>query len=283
MKAKSRYIITIENESRLENVFRVSMSPWKITLTGAVILILLLSLGALILYITPAHTLLPGYLKDSERAETEEQHMRLDSLQNAYQINDYFLSNIMHVLDTEREVFSDVKTENRDSLRYASDSIIPTSQEERNFVAMMRERDKYNISIVAPLAAESMMFSSVNEESIISDDSRHSTKAKIIISKRSPVAAIADGTVISVSQSLKEGGGTAVLIQHPKGFLSRCSRLGTVLIEAGDKVSGGQIIALTTNGNARNNEIINIEMWHNGTPLIPYEYLGEPNSDSFLQ
>lgn len=275
MKARSRYRITIENESRLENVLRLSMSPLKIALTAVSVLIAILFLGALLLFITPAHTLLPGYLKDSERAESEDQHMRLDSLQMAYEANEAFISNFMRVLDTDREVMASEITEPADSISFATDSIMPTSQEELNFVAMMRERDKYNISIIAPLAAESLMFSPVNDESVVTEDSKNSTKAKVVLSKRAPVMAIADGTVISVSQSVREGGGTAVLIQHSKGFLSRCSRLGTVLIEPGDKVAGGQIIALTSYGNARKNEVINIEMWHNGTPLVPYEYLGD--------
>lgn len=145
---------------------------------------------------------------------------------------------------------------------------------------MMSEREKYNISVIAPLAAESMMFSPVNEESIISEKTKKSTKAEVILAKGSTVSAIADGRVIAISQSVREGGGTAVLIQHAKGFLSRCNRLGTVLIEPGDYVTGGQVIALTASGNSRNNELISVEMWHNGTPLVPYDYLGDKNAVS---
>lgn len=86
--------------------------------------------------------------------------------------------------------------------------------------------------------------------------------------------------MIAVSQSVREGGGAAVIIQHAKGFLSRCSRLGTILVEPGDFVSGGQIIAITTSGNSRNNQRINIEMWHNGNELVPYDYLGDKNTKS---
>lgn len=275
MKAKSRYRIIIENESRLENVFRASMSPLKLALTAAAIFLVVMFLGALILFLSPAHSLLPGYLKDSERALTEEQHMRLDSLEMIYQDNDAFISNILRVIDSERDVALSRLPEFTDTMPPAYDSIMPTSREEINFVAMMRERDKYNISVIAPLAAESLMFSTLNEESVISEDSRNSTKAKFILPKRAPVMAIADGTVISVSHSVKDGGGTAVLIQHNKGFLSRCSRLGTVLIEPGDKVTGGQVIALAAYGNARINEFVNLEMWYNGTALVPYEYLGD--------
>ena len=280
MRARSRYTIIIENESRLENVFRVSMSPLKIALIAVGVMLFMMLLGALILYVSPAHSILPGYLKDSERAESEEQHMRLDSLQTAYAANEAYISNFLKVLDTDRDIIKEEPPLVSDSLSTYGDSIMPTSQEELNFVALMRERDKFSVSVIAPLAAESLMFSPVNDESIFSEDSKTSLKGKVILSKRAPVAAIADGTVIAVSRTLRDGGGASIIIQHQKGFLSRCSRLGTALVEPGDKVIGGQIIALTSSGNARKNEIINIEMWHNGTPLVPYEYLGDSDTST---
>lgn len=276
MRAHSKYTISIENESRLENVFRLSASPLKLLLMAAGIVCFLLILGAFLLYISPAHSLLPGYLKDSERAETEEQHMRLDSLQMAYNANDAFLSNFLNIIDTDREIKNQtaVSVIANDSTVNNADSIIPTSSEELNLVAMMRERDKFSISVIAPLAAESLMFRGVNDESVFSEDSKTSTKGKVILSKHTPILAIADGTVIAVSRTLRDGG-ASIIIQHPKGFLSRCSRLGLVLVEPGEQVTGGQVIAMTGYGNARKNEFINVEMWHNGTPLVPYEYLGD--------
>lgn len=237
-------------------------------------------IGAIIVGFTPVKHLLPGYLKDSERAATEEHHMRLDSLQQIYETNAAYISNIMSVLNPS-VTSSDTATVSEVSqidVPFSVDSILPTSNEEKKFLSMMRERDKYNISVIAPLAAESMMFSPVNEESVITDKTKNSVKAEVILSKRAPVAAIADGRVIAISQSVRDGGGTAVVIQHAKGFLSRCNRLGTVLIEPGDLVTGGQIIALTASGNSRKNEIITIEMWHNGNQLIPYDYLGDKNA-----
>ena len=119
------------------------------------------------------------------------------------------------------------------------------------------------------------MFNPINDESVISKASKGKRKAEIILAKGSTVAAIADGRVISVSQSVREGGGSAVIIQHPKGFLSRCSRLGSVLVEVGDEVSGGQIIAVQNTTNALKEEIVSVELWHNGTPLSPSDYIGD--------
>ncbi len=198
--------------------------------------------------------------------------MRLDSLRMAYETNAAFIDNLRFVLQpTAHDNYFMQATSISGPL--SADSVLPSSPEEIRFANLMKEREKYNVSVVAPLAAESMMFNPVNEESVVSAATHSEKKADIILASGSAVAAIADGTVIAVSQSIRDGG-TAVIIQHPKGFLSRLSRLGHVLVEPGDVVTGGQIIALSNNGNARRGEIISLEMWHNGDQLTPYEYIG---------
>ncbi len=279
MKTRSRYRLIFEDEGRLENIASVSASGPKWLAGSIVVLIFIMVIGALVTFLTPARRLLPGYLKESERSATEMQLVRLDSIRMAYETNAAFIENLQFVLNPTLHKRDTVAAPAQSS-RMSSDSLLPTSREEAKFAAMMREREKYNVSVVAPLAAESMMFSPVNAESVVSQSSKSEKKAEIILAAKSTVSAIADGTVIAVSQSLKDGG-TVVIIQHPKGFLSRLSRLGSVLVEPGDIVTGGQIIALSNRGNAHNGEIINLEMWHNGNPLIPYEYIGDGNSDSY--
>ena len=271
MNLRSRFKIIVEEESTLERKIQASASILRLALLAAAVVLLAMAAGALVLFFSPARHLLPGYLKESERTATEVQHMRIDSLQNAFQKNVKFLENIMAVMDPSPAI--------RDSVPpfpvEQSDTLLATSSEEARFVALIRERDKFNVSVIAPLAAESMMFSHVNDDAIFASDSKREKKPSIILARGATVSAIADGKIISVSQSLREGGGYAVIIQHPKGFLSRLSRLGTVLVEPGDEISGGQIIAVQNNGNARNEEKIYVELWHNGTSLVPYDYLGD--------
>lgn len=272
MKPPSRFRLIIEDEGRLENVIVVSASALKWFVAVAGILCLLMVIGALIAFLTPARQYLPGYMKESERTATVMQLMRLDSLRMAYETNAAFIDNLRSVLHPSPQDNNALQTASFSGL-LSADSVLPSSPEEIRFATLMKEREKYNVSVVAPLAAESMMFNPVNDVSVVSTATHSEKKAEIILTAGSTVAAIADGTVIAVSQSIRDGG-TAVIIQHPKGFLSRLSRLGHVLVEPGDIVTGGQIIALSNNGNARKGELITLEMWFNGDQLIPYEYIG---------
>lgn len=245
---------------------------------GCAALLIIMMFGVIIAFLTPARQLMPGYLKESERSQAEMQLIRLDSLRMAFEVNEAYIANLKQIMNPEAQKNS-ASHNNRPnytptlSIPYASETLIPTSAEETRFVAQMREREKYNVSVVAPLAAESMMFNSVNRDAILAEKSRMKKKAEIILPERATIAAIADGTVISVSRSIRDGG-SVIIIQHPKGFLSRLSRVGSVLVEAGDMVNGGQIIALSDQGNGIKGELINLEMWFNGLPLIPYDYIG---------
>lgn len=279
MHLNTRYKFTVEDESRLENVANASAPLWKWALGGLVLVLAAVLAGALVVVLSPARYLLPGYLKESERAASEEQHMRLDSLQDAYDKNAAFLENLHNVFYPSSAA-APRDTAAPSTVALTPDSLLPTSAEERKFLAMMGEREKFNISVIAPLAAESMMFFPVNDMAVVAEDSRADFKARILLARGAPVAAVADGKVIAVSQSLREGGGTAVIVQHSKGFLSRLSRLGTVLVEPGDDVAGGQVIAVPAPGSARKDEVVLLEMWHNGTPLVPYDYIGRPEADS---
>lgn len=274
MNTRKRYRISVEDEGRLETLVSVSASPlvWGWSIAGVVIIIMFL--GVFIAFLTPARRLLPGYLKESERAATQMQIMRIDSLRQVCETTAMFLDNLNAVMNPSGEV-APRREVSELNVPLSPDSLLPTSPEEARFVSMIRDREKYNISVVAPLAAESMLFSPVSESSVVTEATKGSRKAEIALAGNSRVAAIADGTVISVSQSLRDGG-AVVIIQHPKGFLSRSGRLGQVLVDVGEEVVGGQVIALPNRGNARRGEIVTLEMWHNGNPLIPYEYIGAP-------
>lgn len=278
MKRHKSYKLSFEDESRLENVIshRAPLWRWGLMVAGAALVMFLAVF--IIISLTPVRRLLPGYLPDSERSATEMQILRLDSLRSVYDSNAAYFQNILNILDGVPQPLDTARSLSPTSPLEA-EALPGATPEEIRFMAQMREKEKYSISVTAQLAAESLMFTMPNSESVFTEKSKNATRGEIVMGKGSTVSAIADGTVIAVSQSFREGG-TSILIQHPKGFLSRCNRLGPALVEPGDKVSGGQVIALANTGNARRGDIISIEMWRDGNPLVPYQYIGDPDPEN---
>lgn len=274
MRRQRKYRVVIEDESRLHDVFSLSMSPLRWIGAGLVFLVVALTVAGTVIYLTPLRSLLPGYMKSGERANTEIGMLRLDSLAEAYRRNESYMKNLMTVLNTDRVPADSAGLATATNLLTA-DSLAGPSEEESRFVTEVREREKFNISVVAPLAADAMMFVPVSPESIITTDSRARRTARVILADGESPCAVADGRIVGVFRSAS-GGGNVMVIQHPKGFLSCYSRLGTPLADTGDEVTGGQIIALQATGNGMRGNEIHLQMWHNGTPLIPYEYIGDP-------
>lgn len=225
-----------------------------------------------ILASTPMKTHLPGYLKESERTATEEQHLRLDSLVKVYEVNEAYITGILDALNPSEETGIKENLQ-KDPNPLIVDSLMPASDEERLFMENIRERDRYNISPASPAAAQTMLFQPLNKGAVISEESKNSFQAEIILPKGGSVSSIADGKVISIANSPRTSGGYEIIIQHPKGFLSKSSRLSNIMVNPGQEVSGGQIIASgSVSGGMKSNRVI-FELWHDGEQLVPATYI----------
>lgn len=263
----NKYGLIVSNESRLQKIVHWRFTPLQAVGIAALTLAAGFVISWLLLAYTPLRTLMPGYMQEASRAQTIEYILRLDSLQQSYNRNQAYLKNISVIFDTDREPEDSAKLVTN-SNPLTTDSLLATSDQERKFVKMMEEREKYNISVLGPLAAENMVFQPVSDEAVISEGSRGASVAKVVLASSRPVCSIADGRVIDTEYSPRNGG-YSVIVQHKRGFVSRISHLGEPLVEEGDNVSAGQIVALPQNANGRDNSYVTLEIWHNGTVLIP--------------
>ncbi len=272
MKAKKRYRIAIEDESKLRQVASVSVTPTMLWGAGIVSLILLIAFTGLIIMATPIRTLMPGYLKKGERAEAKEGLLRIDSLRDAYRINSLYLNNILTVLDTDRtptDSLLKVTTPNE----LPPDSLLPASPREIEFITRMKDREQYNVSILAPLAADQLRIYPVATGATVAEQSQNAMKPRILTPKGSPICAAADGSVSAIQNTAPEGG-SAIGIQHDNGFASRYSHLGTPTISPGSHVDGGSVIAHGASGGAIGSGYFFVEMWYDGNSVEPSKILG---------
>lgn len=272
MRLNKRYRITLEDESSLEKKVNFSARFPILILLIVAFTIVAGALGIFVLAASPMKNYLPGYLKKSERTATEEQQVRLDSLVKVYEVNEAYLTGILNALQPSEE--SAASRMDRKPRPLNPDSLMPPSPEEREFMERIRERDKYNIVYTSPAAAQTLMFGAVNKAAVISEATKDKTMAEFILPVNSPVSAVAEGKVISVASSPQTSGGYEIIIQHPKGFLSKTGRLKNITVKPGDRVLAGQIIAQGTVADGMKGNRVWFELWHDGDPLIPAQYIG---------
>lgn len=246
---------------------------------GILFLAVMFLFAGIFIIATPLKTLLPGYMKQQERTATEENILRLDSIQAVYETNQAYIENFVKALDTER-IPNDSILMVGETRELSSDSLLPASPLERKFVNAMEERERFNISVLAPLAAEDMMFSPVAESGIFTIASKDSTRGEILIGGDEPVLSISDGSVLASYYSPAEKG-YVILVQHAKGFVSSYEGTGNPMVSAGDMVLAGQMIALGPKPDAKGRRIVAVMMWHNGISLKPFEYIGSGAGHSY--
>lgn len=274
VKASRKYRIRIEDESRLRDLVSISVRPWAAVVWGIGGTILLIFLGALLVMATPLRTLLPGYLKKGERSATEEGLLRIDSIRTVNDRNNEYLTNILTVLDTDRKVeerTDSIAEQEASKAELPADSLLPTSPREIDYINRIQDREKYNLTILAPLAGEQLQTYPVTTGGGEFSQAT-STAWRVLMPKGAPVCAIADGRVITVQNPAPEGG-SAVIIQHDHGFATRYSHLGTVAVKNGSHVEGGEVIALGSRGGSVSPGWISMEMWHDGVAVDPTRYV----------
>lgn len=267
-----RFSISFEDEAHLKTIWARSFSSPILAAILFIIICIAVLLGAILVMVTPLQRLLPGYLKDDQRTETQLQILRADSINEVIARNQAWMDNVLRITDTNRNPDSDSLNYTLRTARYNPDSLPDATPIESRFVVAMDEREKFNISVLAPLDAEGMIFSPVTPNAIFSPESIELTTGTILLPDDAPIQAIADGNVVATFLS-PSANGYSVVIQHSRGFTSLISHLGPPLVNSGDMVNAGQAIAFPPKFDAKGRRWVNIRIWHNATPIIPAEIL----------
>lgn len=267
MKSVKRYKLTFDNSSTLSRIFRVEMSPAMWWLSAAGVVAAIFFIAGFIIWITPLKRTLPGYMEPMERESTIAALSRCDSLQEKITVNQRYIDNIRTILNTDRPVQDSLSAESR-SYSLSIDSLMDPSSEEEKFVKMMEQRERYNISRVAPMAAESIILSKPADSYTVAESDLNGLRLPVLTAGKSGIYSIADGIIIDTSYSMQEKG-YAVVIQHSKGFISRYSGLGQLLTSKGKKVKSGEAIATNVSATARGGNKFWLEIWQDGIQLPP--------------
>lgn len=263
-KGPVRYRLTFVNENTFNNVWSLKLSRLKVWLLTATVIAGIVCIVATIMVATPLSSLLPGYMKPQERHEQIIAGLRIDSIAARMEINNAYIDNLAAILNDDIALDSAALTD-KATRPISPDSLLPTSERERNFVKQWEERERYNLSVLTPLAAESMIFHRPVATAV--SDTLINRKLQLTVPRRATVQSLHAGTVIDVSWSTAER--QTIVIQFPNGFTARYSGLDDTSVNRGDKVAGGQAIGIAGDGS----HPVGVELWHEGIEIDPRSLL----------
>ena len=251
MRARRRWRVEIVNENTLARTWSIVLSGVRVWVAAAVVVGALISLISVIFMFTPLGGLLPGHLDGDLRSQYLDAALRIDSLERAARSHEAYADNIRRIFAGEAP---DTAGRTVAAPATVADSLLEASEAERRFVRQFDARERFNLSVLSPIAAEGMIFESPVEN----------------IAGAGNIDAVYRGTVTGVTRT--SGGSYTVTVQHPNDFLSVYSRLDEVYVDKGAKVMSGQRIGRTASGNR-----LDFELWHAGSLLDPQQYVGISN------
>lgn len=271
MRKFSKIEINIEDPSHLRTLLHLRMHPLVLGAAAFLLLAVAVMITLILIWATPLGRKLPGRLPDAQRAETQRQIMRTDSLIDVINRHRLWEENVLRVTDVSR-LDGDSAIYSHTLSDYDPDSLPDATPVEARYVSALEEREKFNISVLAPLDADAMDFSPLTPSALFSSASKNLTTGTVLLPDASPIQAVADGYVAAAFLN-PASSRFSVVVQHGRGFISSIANLGSPLVAPGDIVTAGQPIALAPAPDARGRRFLTIRISHNATPLIPYRVL----------
>ena len=268
-KSPKRFRLSFVNENTFNEVWTIKMSQTKVVVSIIAIVGAVACVMATLIAFTPIRTLLPGYLKTSQRQENIVNSMMVDSLKMRVDINNAYLQNVTDIL-TDNVVVEKVVIPNDSTVSIIPvDSIMGASPAELQFIQQFEDDERYNLSVLSPLVAEGMLFYAPVSGSTVEEQLMDGSMAlSLIVPSLSPVSAVYAGTVVDVYYDAMKG--NVVIIQHSNDFLSKYIGVGETMCQVGAKVVAGQRIGMISrNPDSR----FVFELWHKGTALQPLDYI----------
>ena len=225
---------------------------------------------------TPVKNLLPGYLKTEERIEMVDKILRVDSLAAEVQRRDAYIKNLASILTGEIKIDS-IGQQADSLLSTTTDTLLPESKLMANYIKQYEQEEKYTLNVFTPTTPiDGKLFYPPLKGKIIKAYTPKEGHFGIDIQcpRNTAVSAVLDGTIVSAGYTIDYG--YVIYIQHSNNYLSVYKYNSGILKNIGDKVSGGEKIAVTGWEDGKSSKqscVAEFQLWHMGQSLDPEKYI----------
>ena len=271
---KDHYRLIIYNDSSIQTVWSIKLTPIKVLTIGSLGAVLLILFTTVIIAYTPLRENIPGYPSAKIRQQIIYNYMLVDSLENEIKNRDNYFDKIKTLfqgdvpedesVSTESGLKSyDVKFKNSNADSIFKDKLIG----EQSNLSISKNLKKLpsiaNIHFFTPLRGLITNKFNAKTEHLAVD---------IVGSPNSRISSVLDGTVVFAGWTMDTG--YSIYIQHENNIISAYKHNAELLKEIGDKVKAGDVIAIMGNsGELTTGPHLHFELWHNGNALDPETYI----------
>lgn len=274
-KIRDKYRMIIYNDHTFEEVGFIRLSRLSlIALVSTVFILIVAGVFALIAY-TGIRELIPGYPDGAMRRSIIMNAIRLDSLENEIRLRDRYFKNLNALVSGEEpdDIMASVDTSVE-----VGDIQFSTSLEDSILRVQIEEEEQYNLLVVDQESSLSGLASihffapikGMVTNSFNAGENHFGTD--IVAAPNEVVKAAMDGTVVLATWTVETG--YVLQIQHDNNLISIYKHNAELLKKVGNVVRAGDAIAIIGNsGELTTGPHLHFELWHNGTPIDPEQYI----------
>lgn len=275
-KFTNKFRFAIFNDTTHEVLFSFRSNGAVFIATILLTMVLLVVSVTALISLTSLREFIPGYPSAESRRDIIENAIRLDSLQREITLWRLQLTNIQRVVTGKEPISIDSVL----SMAQYNDTYSANPQELAKSDSLLRKQvmkeEQFNVGQKTNKIEQIEglhFFPPV--KGVITQEYNLAINhpfTDIAAPENSVVSSVLEGSVIGADYS--EQNGYVIQIQHENNLISIYKHNTKLLKKVGDRVSAGTPIALVGNtGTLSTGVHLHFELWHNGEPLNPAEYI----------
>jgi len=201
----------------------------------------------------------------------------LDSLERELDIRDKYFRDLNDVISGRQPMSQVVR---RDSTRDYSNITFNRSSEDSVFRSQVEQEEKYSLASGTKTSARGTSLANIHffppVKGIVSSNFDQRTRhyaIDIVTQPKAVVSSTLDGTVIMTGWTMETG--FVMMIQHSNNIISVYKHNARLLKEMGDRVWAGEAVSIVGDSGElyTSGPHLHFELWHNGEPLDPAQYI----------
>lgn len=280
LNRKYDFLMSHDESGRPMLNFKLNLLNLVLVIIGMALLLIIIT--SIIIAFTPLREYIPGYTDTKLNRDVYELGLCADSIEKEMQKKDVYFENLKRIVEgydfaadsaqVSLNIYEPLPLGTTDTIKFhktKQDSILRAEYEAQNqfnlfgddLVPATSSRSVKNFFI--PLTGTVVNGFNPSESHFGVD---------ITSSGDQIINATYDGAVVFSTWSIDEG--YCIGVQHEDGYFSIYKHNNTLLKREGDYVKAGEAIAiLGESGETTHSQHLHFELWHNGIPVNPAEYM----------
>ncbi len=283
---KTRYRLVFSNEETHEQSLVIrKITIQKIVVVAILAAFVIIVLTTILIALTPLRVYIPGYTNQKDYKLYKQTAARVDSLEKQLSVNQEYIDHFTDMIkgkdgtiyeDDEAEATPEVHPSERKAER--SGKVHEVLEEAEMILGRIGENNTASSAGIpnieqAKINSITIYPPAMGAVTRLFDASQNHYGIDIATHDNKTVTCVADGVVITANYTATDG--YTIIVQHPGNMISIYKRNAALLKTVGSRVTAGMPIATAGNTGAEegNSNHLHFELWYNGFPINPLNYL----------